>query len=105
MSIHIDLKYLGLNKDEIEYLRKLCKDSHIKTGLSVGLCHGCYSNGTGVRSTMENILEKLIEAGKHARLERPIRRDQSICNHTHGGTLRLWEYEGKTLCEICSKEV
>ena len=46
-----------------------------------------------------------MEAGQQAALERPPRRAPEVCDHHYKGTLRIWEYEGKIICELCASVV
>lgn len=100
------LKYLGLSSEDIIALREAVKAQHNPTGMQTAMGCVCGRGGGGpAGSAACKAFEALCYAGQQALLERPPRRDPSVCNHQFQGKLRLWEYEGKTLCEICSAEV
>lgn len=103
---YLDLKYLGLDDAQIQALKQACYAQHPRGGMQTAMGCVCGSGGGGPAGSMAcRALSSLMDAGKEARLGRSPRRDKSVCDHQDRGVLKLWEYQGKTLCELCSEEV
>lgn len=106
MSSFMDLKYLGLNDDEIVALRKAVRSKHPKGGMQTASCCACGAGSGGpAASDACRAFKQLMEAGAAVRLVTTPRRDRSVCDHTYRGSPMIWEYNGKTICEMCSSEV
>lgn len=102
----LHLKYLGLSTEEIKALREACYVQHPKGGMQTAMGCVCGSGGGGPAGSMAcRALQALMDAGQQAALERPPRRNPEVCNHHYKDTLRIWEYDGKILCELCGSEV
>lgn len=102
-----DLRYLGLTTIEINTLRNAIREHHPKGGMQTAMACVCGS-GSGGPAGLQlcRILEKLMDAGQAARLNRTPRRDPEICDHTVDGKLQIYEYPVGTIrCELCSSEV
>jgi hypothetical protein len=102
----VHLQYLGLSLDEIKALREAVKAQHPKGGMQTAMGCCCGSGGGGPAGSLAcRALEALMYAGQQAMLERPPRRDPRVCNHEYQGKVRIWEYQGDTICELCASKV
>lgn len=102
----MDLRYLGLSLIEVNTLRNAIREHHPKGGMQTATVCVCGSGSGGPAGRqLCRILEKLEDAGKEVRLGRTPRRDPEICDHMVDGKLKIWEYQGNVLCELCSTKL